>query len=158
MTLGLISDTHGFLDPQIPALFQGVDHILHAGDIGSGRILMDLECIAPVTAVMGNNDYGIAGLDCRETEVVELGGVRILVHHIVTPESPLSSIGGRFASAQPRLVMFGHTHAIYDAELAGVRFVNPGYSGKPRFSLERSVARMTLDQGKIDIRFYRLER
>lgn len=158
MNIGLISDTHGFFDLQIPKLFQGVDHILHAGDIGSGRILMDLESIAPVTAVMGNNDYGIAGLDCRETEVVELGGLRILVHHIVTPESALSSIGDRFATAQPQLVMFGHTHKVYDAEVGGVRFVNPGYAGKQRFSLERTLALMTIDHGRVDIRFHRLER
>jgi len=66
MTVGLISDTHGFWDDHIPGLFAGVDHILHAGDIGAPSILVGLECIAPVTAVMGNCDG--PPLDARETE------------------------------------------------------------------------------------------
>ena len=73
MTVGLISDTHGFWDDQISALFAGVDHILHAGDIGDPSILASLERIAPVTAVMGNCD-GLP-LDARETEVIDLGGI-----------------------------------------------------------------------------------
>lgn len=147
MKIGLISDTHGFLDPKVPALFDGVEHILHAGDIGNGRILMELEAIAPVTAVLGNNDYGIAGLDCRETEVVELGGLRVLVHHIVNPRAPIESIGTRFSQSQPQIVVFGHTHKVFDETLGGVRFLNPGYAGKQRFSLERTLALLTLEPG-----------
>ena len=70
MTVGLISDTHGFWDDRIPTLFAGVDHILHAGDIGDPSILMGLERIAPVTAVMGNCDG--PPLDAREIEVIDL--------------------------------------------------------------------------------------
>ncbi|HAV64105.1 MAG TPA: YfcE family phosphodiesterase, partial [Verrucomicrobiales bacterium] len=58
MRIGVISDTHGYLDPKIPALFQGVEHILHAGDIGYASIILELEQIAPVTAVLGNTDIG----------------------------------------------------------------------------------------------------
>ena len=68
MKIGVISDTHGYLDPRVESLFQGVDHILHAGDIGYASIILELEFIAPVTAVNGNND---AELTFKETECVE---------------------------------------------------------------------------------------
>jgi hypothetical protein len=157
MHFGLISDTHGFFDPKIPEIFAGVDHILHAGDIGTGRILIQLEAIAPVTAVLGNNDYGIPGLDCRETEFVELNGLRILIHHIVNPRCALDSIGARFSRDHPQCVIFGHTHERFDREVDGVRFVNPGYAGKQRFSLERCVARMCVESdGTVNVTFHGL--
>ena len=71
MKLGLISDTHDYLDPRIPELFAGVDHILHAGDVGRPLLIVELEQIAPVTAVTGNTDEG---LPLRETELVTLDG------------------------------------------------------------------------------------
>ena len=156
MKIGLISDTHGYLDPQVPSLFEGVDHILHAGDIGHGRILLDLEGIAPVTAVLGNNDYGIPGLDCRETETVELGGLRVLVHHIVNPRAAFETIGTRFSRDTPRIVVFGHTHKTFDETIGGVRFINPGYAGRQRFSLERTLARLLIDGDRIEAEFLRL--
>ena len=82
--IGVISDTHNYLDPRIPGLFAGVDYILHAGDIGLPAILLQLEQIAPVTAVMGNTDD--AGFHYRQTEMVEVAGRRFFVQHIVTPQ------------------------------------------------------------------------
>ena len=75
MKIGVISDTHDFLDPRVKELFAGVDHILHAGDIGTVWITFELEQIAPVTAVFGNTD---AGLSFRETELVTLGEKKFL--------------------------------------------------------------------------------
>ena len=83
--IGVISDTHDFFDPQIRELFKGVDHIIHGGDIGLPWILLQLEEIAPVTAVSGNTDE--AGLSYRETEIVEVGTRKFLVHHIVDPKN-----------------------------------------------------------------------
>ena len=80
MIIGLLSDTHGFFHPRLPQIFEGVDVILHAGDVGSMAILRQLEQIAPVTAVQGNND---GELPLRATEVVVLSGRRFLVQHIV---------------------------------------------------------------------------
>ncbi len=146
--IGLISDTHGFLDPSILHHFSGVDHILHGGDIGSGRILAELERIAPVTAVLGNNDLGIAGLDhLKETEVVVLAGRRFLIHHIVRPESAAESIGSRFLGERPDVVLFGHTHQPFQQTHDGILFLNPGYSGRPRFQLRRSVATLEASLG-----------
>ncbi|MEW6303720.1 MAG: metallophosphoesterase family protein [Verrucomicrobiota bacterium] len=137
MKIGVISDTHGYLDPKVHDLFAGVEHILHGGDIGFASIILELEQIAPVTAVLGNNDYGMT---FRETEVIELAGKKILVHHIVHPQRPAEAIQGRIERAKPDVVVFGHTHQPFNEVIGGCLFLNPGYAGKPRFKLERSVA------------------
>src|SRR5438128_7067088 len=90
MKIGVISDTHNFLDPQIPKLFAGVEHILHGGDIGLPWIILQLEAIAPVTAVLGNTDDG--RFQFKDTEVVELAGRKFLVHHIVDPRAPIPKL------------------------------------------------------------------
>lgn len=153
MRLGLISDTHGHFDPRLPAVFADVDHILHAGDIGPWEILNQLERLAPVTAVLGNNDYG---LDVRETEVVELGGRKFFLHHIVSPHALASGLVQRLERHQPEVVMFGHTHQPFCEMIGGRLFLNPGYAGKPRFKLERSVALMELGAGEPQVRFVSL--
>jgi putative phosphoesterase len=137
--IGLISDTHGHLDPRVPELFAGVDLILHGGDVGHPRILHELDQIAPVTAVLGNND---AGLVLRETEVLTVVGQRWLMHHIVNPGNLSEHLRRRVAQEKPAVLVFGHTHIAFDGVVNGVRFVNPGYSGKPRFDQARSVAVM----------------
>jgi len=137
MKIGLISDTHGYLDPRVERIFAGVDHILHAGDIVSPIIILELGFIAPVTAVLGNNDDG---LPFKETEVVTLGGTKFLVHHIVTPTAPYERLAARLQRDRPDYVIFGHTHKKYSGLVNGIHFVNPGYSGRPRLGTERSVA------------------
>lgn len=150
MKIGLISDTHGHMDPRIPELFEGVEHILHAGDIGYTSIIMELERIAPVTAVLGNNDFG---MEYDETEVVELGGYKFLVHHIVDPRALTDTLKRRIKHASPYVVVFGHTHKPFNEVIDGVHFINPGYAGKPRFKLERSVAILHLEDGKPRLEF-----
>ena len=153
MKLGLISDTHGFLDPRISKIFSDVDHILHAGDIGPDFLIAQLEVIAPITAVLGNNDTS----SCFPlTQVVQLGEVKLLVHHIVTPRSLTEEIKARITKEKPDVVMFGHSHKQFKERVNGVLFVNPGYAGKPKFGAERSVALMDCDGKKIDVRFVKL--
>jgi putative phosphoesterase len=142
MKIGIISDTHGFLDPQIKKLFAGVDHILHAGDIGDAFIAFELEQIAPVTAVVGNTDLG---LSFKETEVVMLADKKFLVHHIVNPLALMDKVAARIAREKPDLVVFGHTHKKFAGTVNGVLFFNPGYAGKPKFGTERSVAILHCD-------------
>lgn len=145
MKIGIISDTHGYLDPKIPVLFKGVDHILHAGDVGSPLITFQLAEIAPVTAVTGNTDQG---LPLKETEVIELGGRRFLAHHIVEPRELGDSLQRQIKRAKPDVVVFGHTHKRFCQILGGILFFNPGYAGKQRFHLDRSVAILQwTDQG-----------
>lgn len=154
MKIGLISDTHGFLDPRLTRIFRGVDHILHAGDIGPDFLIAQLESIAPVTAVLGNNDNS----SCFPlTQVVTLGEVKFLVHHIVTPRALTVELKARVAQEKPDVVMFGHSHQKFDQVINGVRFVNPGYAGKPKFGAERSVALLEVSSGtSIEVRFVKL--
>ena len=136
--IGLISDTHNYFDPRIPQLFAGVAHILHGGDIGLPAILLTLEQIAPVTAVAGNTDD--PGFRYAQTAVVELAGRKFLAHHIVNPHALTDSLQARIARERPDVVVFGHTHKPFSEKIGGMLFFNPGYAGKSRFGMERSVA------------------
>ena len=146
MNIGVISDTHNFLDPKILDCFAGVDHILHAGDIGNSSIISELEEIAPVTAVYGNTD---AGLPFKETEIIELGARMFLIHHIVNPHAPGDRVKERIARTQPDVVVFGHTHRTFCETIGGVLYFNPGSAGKPKFGLGRTVAILHCDETEI---------
>jgi len=153
MKIGVISDTHGFLDPNVPKLFTGVDHVLHAGDVGPHSLLLELEAIAPVTAVLGNTD---TWLQLKLSESIELGGRRFLVHHIVNPHALTDELKDRIATKKPDVVVFGHTHKPLCETIGGVLFFNPGYAGKQRFALERSVAILHCDKQGIRPEFKQL--
>jgi uncharacterized protein len=150
MKIGVISDTHGFLDPRISELFAGVGQILHAGDVGDPMIELELKFIAPVTLVIGNND---PGLSFKETEVVMLAGKKFLIHHIVYPHAPADKIKARIAKEKPDAVVFGHTHKRFCETISGILFFNPGYAGKPRFGAERSAAILHCDEEGIRHQF-----
>jgi hypothetical protein len=144
--IGVISDTHDFLDPRIAKLFAGVDHILHGGDVGMQQIILELEEIAPVTAVLGNTDLGNP---LKLTEVVALGGRKFFVHHIVNPHAPDDKLREKLAKARPDVVIFGHTHKPFNQVIGGTLFFNPGYAGKPKFGADRSVAILHCDEKEI---------
>jgi len=135
-TIGVISDTHGYLDPQVIKLFSGVDHILHAGDIGPASLIRQLEKIAPVTAVAGNCDL-LKGF--RETEVVELGGRTFFLRHIVDVRSPGAGLRALLELEKADAVIFGHSHRPYCERQGGVLLFNPGSAGQQRFNLPLSV-------------------
>jgi putative phosphoesterase len=153
MKIGVISDTHGFLDPRVEKMFTGVDHILHAGDIGDPMIELELKFIAPVTTVLGNTDLG---LNFKETEVITLGGKKFLIHHIVNPHDPSEILATQIKRHQPQVVIFGHTHKKYAATVSGIFYFNPGYSGKPKLGTERSLAILHLTDSEIRPEFLSL--
>jgi uncharacterized protein len=144
--IGVISDTHGHLDPRVEKIFAGVDHILHAGDIGFASIILELEMIAPVTAVLGNCDSDIS---YPLTNVVELAGKKCLVHHIVSPLQLSDTLRSRLSRDHPDVVVFGHTHKRFAETIDGIFYLNPGYSGKPKTGSERSVAKLHIEGGKL---------
>lgn len=148
--VGVISDTHGHLDPRVKDVFAGVDHIIHAGDIGLPFLILDLEDIAPVTAVTGNTD---SGLEFKETEMVELRGRKFLIHHIVDPKAPEDKIKRKIIRENPDVVVFGHTHKQFCETIGNTLYFNPGYAGKKRFALERSVAVLLCDEAGITAEF-----
>lgn len=150
MKIGLLSDTHGFLDPRLPRIFRGVDHILHAGDIGPDHLIAQLESIAPVTAVLGNTD---ASALYRLTETVALDGHRFLVQHIVAPHALAGDLKVRLSRERPDVVLFGHTHQEFNETINGVWFLNPGYAGKPKPGAARSVAVLEGDTKELRVEF-----
>lgn len=150
MKIGVISDTHDYLDPKVPALFTGVDHVLHAGDVGLPWLLLQLENIAPVTAVLGNTD---AGLSYKETEIVSLAGRKFLIHHIFDINVPADAIQRRIIRENPDVVIFGHTHKPFSQVIGKTLYFNPGYAGKSRFGLPRTVAILHCDASGITPEF-----
>ena len=146
MKLGIISDTHNFFDPKIQELFTGVEHILHAGDVGTQWIVFQLEQIAPVTAVLGNTDMD---LHLKETEIIELAARKFLVRHIVNPHALHHHVKTCIARKRPNVIVFAHTHKPFCEKIGGILFFNPGYAGKPRFGMERCVAILHCDEKEI---------
>jgi hypothetical protein len=153
MKIGVISDTHNFLDERIPELFKGVEHIIHAGDVGTTEILTELAQIAPVTAVSGNTDMM---LPLKEVEVFELGRHKFLLQHIVQPNTPAVLLSDRVQRERPNAIVFGHTHKPFNQTIGGIWYFNPGYAGRTRFNLERSVALMHFKGDKIKAEFLKL--
>ena len=147
MRLGVISDTHGLLRPEVFEAFRQVDHILHAGDVGPEGILVELEAIAPVTAVYGNTDDWSLRARLPQVASVELDGFRIVVTHGDQFGSPTP---GKLHEAFPaaEIIVFGHTHRpLLTLVDVVVTVMNPGGAGARRFSLPPSVGIMELEPG-----------
>ena len=132
MLVGVISDTHGFYDPRVPPLLEGVEHILHAGDIGSEDIIQRLCDIAPVTAIRGNNDREGPASMHREEELLELGGCRIVLTHIVKVPKEGSAALAKHANDGIDAVVYGHSHRQVIDRDTMPWIVNPGACGRSR--------------------------
>jgi putative phosphoesterase len=122
---------------------RGSRHIVHAGDVGDPAVLEALSCIAPVTAVRGNNDKGAWARGLREIETLEIAGARICVLH------DLSQLDVDAAAAGFQVVVAGHSHRPGKALREGVLYVNPGSAGPRRFQLPVAVARLTLPARRV---------
>jgi putative phosphoesterase len=130
MKIGVISDTHGLLRPETIAALRGVDHILHAGDIGGMEVVRALERLAPVTFVEGNVDSG-EGIDIVRTAI---GGLRILLTHILPrPDNPRMHVVASLWEEPADLVVFGHSHLPHDEVIGATRWFNPASAGPRRF-------------------------
>jgi putative phosphoesterase len=147
--IGVIADTHGLFDPAILRHFAGVDHILHAGDIGDPSVIVKLEKLAPVTAVSGNVDGYERSAFPPET-VLELGGKRIAIRHIVYEGGKLTGEGRTFLDRErPDVCIFGHTHQPKVESLGATLLFNPGSAGPKRFKLPRGLGILTIANGTI---------
>jgi len=144
--VGLVSDTHGLLRPEVAALLRGSDHIIHAGDICDPAILEALAAIAPVTAVRGNCDQGPWAERLRETEHLRLGEVLICVIH------DLARLELEPEAQGIRVVVSGHSHQPSVAERGGVLFVNPGSAGPRRFKLPIAFGELTIAGSRVSAR------
>jgi putative phosphoesterase len=140
MKIGVISDTHGLLRPEVAPALAGVERILHLGDVGKPSILTALAKIAPVTAIRGNVDREGPCSKLPETDVLLLGGRYVyMLHDLKTLH--LDPAAGRFAA-----VLFGHTHMPNFYKRKGVLYFNPGSCGPRRFELPITVGLLTVGE------------
>ena len=130
--IGIISDTHGLLRPEAERALTGVDHIIHAGDIGRPEIVDALRRIAPVTAIRGNVDSGEWAHQYPNTKLVRLAGKSIYVlHDLKTLQADLAGID---------FIVSGHSHVPKIDTVGGVLYLNPGSAGPRRFKLPITLA------------------
>jgi uncharacterized protein len=153
--VGLIADTHGLLRPEVAAAFEAVEHIVHAGDVGSLEVLEGLTAIAPVTAVWGNVDGPELRAVLPEVARAALGGARLVVVHGDQLGSPTPErVAAAHAGAD--LVVFGHSHRPLIDRVGDVLAVNPGSAGRRRFSSPVTVALADLEAGSVSARLVTL--
>ena len=151
MIVGVISDTHGLLRPEAMAALQGVDYVLHAGDVGDPQILDQLRTIAPLTAIRGNIDRSGPCADLPATEAIELGGHLIYLVHAIA-DLDLDPEAARIA-----VVISGHSHKPSIQQKGPVLLLNPGSAGPRRFSLPVSVALLRLTPEGVAAEIVKLE-
>jgi uncharacterized protein len=141
LRIGLVSDTHDLLRPEVLEYLRGSDHIVHGGDICGDAVLQALRALAPLTVVRGNNDRGAWAGALPEQVTVRLGGIAIHVvhdlHDLVLPEGA-------------RVVMSGHSHKPVVAQREGVLYVNPGSAGPRRFKLPISAGELRIAGGAVE--------
>ena len=140
MKIGVISDTHGLLRPEVAPALAGVERILHLGDVGKISILRELEKIAPVTAIRGNVDSEGPCRDLPETEVVVIEDSYLYMLHDLNTLH-LDPAAGKFAA-----VLSGHTHVPKFFKKRGVLYFNPGSCGPRRFQLPVTVGMLTFGE------------
>jgi putative phosphoesterase len=141
--IGLISDTHGLVRPQALVALDGVDLIIHSGDIGKPEVLQSLKTIAPLVAIKGNIDRDAWAKSLPDTKALKIGETRIYVIHNVN-ELDFSPAARGFD-----VVISGHSHKPGVATRDGVLFVNPGSAGPRRFKLPVALGKLRLDGHRV---------
>lgn len=138
--VGLLSDTHGWLDPALLEHFRDVALIVHAGDIGRPAVLEALQAVAPVAAVRGNVDGGPLR-DLPLETVVEVAGRRIAALHIAgSPQRPNATALTLMADRKPDVLVVGHSHIPVAGRMGDTLWINPGAAGREGFHDERTAA------------------
>jgi uncharacterized protein len=150
-TIGVISDTHGLIRPEIEKKLAGCDRILHAGDIGDEKALQRLEHIAPVVAVRGNMDCGSWSNALPVKEMVEIDGIFFyLLHDLYQLDLDPSAAG-------IQVVVSGHTHQPKLFQKAGVLYLNPGSAGHRRSNYPVSMAKIGIENGNVNPRIIEID-
>jgi putative phosphoesterase len=140
MVIGIISDTHGSLNRQASDTLAGVDHIIHAGDVGAPDIIDALERIAPVTAVRGNTDGGCLAQQLPAVNMVTLSGITFYVlHDILTLDLDPVAAG-------VQVVVSGHTHRAEIKTTDAILYINPGSASQSRNGAGLSLARIHISR------------
>ena len=149
--IGVISDTHGQLAPEVLKAFKNVDLIIHAGDIGAEAVIAKLEKIAPVLAVRGNMDFGNWANALPQSEIIEIGRVVLVVLHMAgrLKEDP--------QKAGYKAVISGHTHRPDVYQKNGVTYVNPGSASYPKLGHPGSAALIHINGEDLRVEFIHLK-
>lgn len=134
MKIGVVSDTHGLLRPEVAEAFCGVAHIIHAGDIGRAEVIAGLEVIAPVTAIRGNVDIGDWAANYPAEASVTLASRNFYILH------NRKDLQIDPAARGIDVVISGHSHKPGSEIVDGVLYLNPGSAGPRRFKLPVTVA------------------
>lgn len=140
MKIGVISDTHNLVRPEVFSAFDGVDLIVHAGDIGDRDVLIELETLAPVKAVLGNNDWGLPA-KYKERLNFSLRKTNILIQHIFKDIPQKNTEKDRPIK---NIIVFGHSHQPLSQQVGDTLFFNPGSAGPKRFDLPITVGLLQL--------------
>jgi len=147
MMIGIISDTHGLLRPEARERLAGVDHIIHAGDIGGPEVISGLRELAPTTAIRGNVDRGSWANDHPNTEWLTLGRSIYVLHN-------LNELDLDPAGAGLDVVISGHSHQPKIETIDGVLYLNPGSAGPRRFTLPIALATLELTDNELRPRLH----
>ncbi len=151
--IGLLSDTHGFLDPKVFQYFEACDEIWHAGDVGNEEILTRLEFFKPLKAVYGNIDGGIIKRVLPEDLIFECEGMKIFMTHIGgVPGKYNARVKKVIQEMKPDIFICGHSHilkVISDPVFRPLLYLNPGAAGVHGFHHVRTLLRFRIDKGKL---------
>jgi uncharacterized protein len=149
--IGLISDTHGLLRDEALRALRGSELIIHAGDVGGAEIVEKLRELAPLIVVRGNVDKDSWGRKLPPTAAAEVGSANIYVVH------DIHDLDLNPAAAGFDVVVSGHSHKPSRSEKDGVLYINPGSAGPRRFNLPITVAHLSLQSKRWDVKFIELE-
>lgn len=150
ISIGVISDTHGLVRPEMRQLLHDCDLILHAGDVGAPDVLEELQAIAPLHVVRGNVDSGAWADALPMTLEMEIKGLRFYLLHNIN-HLDIDPVAEGFDA-----VIFGHTHLQHDEERDAVLYFNPASAGPRRHRLPISMGRITVEGGRLHREFIQL--
>lgn len=153
MTLGILSDTHGYLHPRLPHELASVDLILHAGDVGSEEVLDQLERIAPTRAVWGNIDGAALRRRLPEHQRFVVEGLAFWMTHIAgRPGRWQQGMGAKLRTEPPDVFVCGHSHILRIdrvAALGNMLFLNPGAAGRQGLHQVKTMVRLVIQAGAL---------
>ncbi len=150
LRIGLISDTHSYLDPSVFKHFENCDEIWHLGDIGDEKVIKDLQTFKPTFAVYGNIDTRELQYEFPENLILEREGLTILLTHIGSlPGKYSARIKNLIKIHKPHLFLCGHSHILRVIKDQNLVYINPGAAGHHGFHAIRTIMRMDLEKGRI---------
>lgn len=153
MKIGILSDTHGWLDERILHFFKDCDEIWHAGDVGSIDVIDKLKAFKPTIGVYGNIDSHEIQTVFPEFQMIKREGVNIMITHIAgTPKRYNKAVSDKLKEVIPNMLVCGHSHILKvmaDKQNYNMLYVNPGAAGKHGFHKMRTIIRLELNKGKI---------